>query len=853
MAVLLTCPNGHRWEFDGKGSSACPRCGGAARPASKPETVAANPATPSPARSPAPAAADLPEQFGRYRVLKQLGKGGMGAVYLAHDTQLDRPVALKVPHFSASDGPHVLERFQREARAAATLRHSNICPVYDVGEIDGVRYLTMAFIEGRPLSSLIGDDKPLTVRQAATLVRKLALALKEAHGTGVIHRDLKPSNIMIDKRGEPVLMDFGLARRIDQTDKRLTQSGAILGTPAYMSPEQVSGDLEALGPASDIYSLGVILYELLIARLPFEGPTAAVLGQIMVSEPPPPSKLRPDLDSRVESICLKAMAKKIEGRYASMGELAAALTEYLQSKGQPPTPAPAPKAAPDDASGFRVSRMGGLRSVAQLGRELDIPKATPAFATPRKRKRTARRAGIPPWVWVTGGVSVAGLIVLAIVLLSGPSSDGVKTEPPAGVAKGPTRRTDINEAAPAPKKADQPAPASEPNTPATQPEPSSKPAADFQPLFNGRDLTGWMTANGGPPDPRWSVREGTILCSPGDRIGLWTKARFSDFQLELEYRTSANSGVFFWADTPADRMPDRLTHTLEVEIDKPTGAPDIHGCGALWGVAAPRRVVARANDWNSLSITARGSQVAVAMNGESLLAVDLDQWTEAGKNPDGTANPYQVPVKNMKREGHIGLQAPNGTIEFRAVRIKELTSTAAKTPAAEPKSSRGVAYADTKHERQTLDVYATTGGKSLPVVVWIHGGGWQQGNKSEVEKKPQAFVDRGFVFVSINYRLLPEATIKQMAGDVAKAIRWVHDHANEYGGDPDTILVMGHSAGAQLAALVCTDDRYLRAEGLPLSTIKACVPVDGDTYDVPMQIRTVAERIAGDLQDEIRR
>jgi arylformamidase len=166
-------------------------------------------------------------------------------------------------------------------------------------------------------------------------------------------------------------------------------------------------------------------------------------------------------------------------------------------------------------------------------------------------------------------------------------------------------------------------------------------------------------------------------------------------------------------------------------------------------------------------------------------------------------------------------------------------------PADEPKAHRGLAYAEPKNERQTLDVYAPTEGKqNLPVVVWIHGGGWQAGDKSDVQKKPQAFADKGFVFVSINYRLLPKATIKQMAQDVAKAIRWVHDHARDYGGDPSTILVMGHSAGAQLAALVCTDERYLKAEGLSFALIKGCVPVDGDTYDVVMQIATVEARRA---------
>lgn len=156
--------------------------------------------------------------------------------------------------------------------------------------------------------------------------------------------------------------------------------------------------------------------------------------------------------------------------------------------------------------------------------------------------------------------------------------------------------------------------------------------------------------------------------------------------------------------------------------------------------------------------------------------------------------------------------------------------------AADPTVHRGIAYAGTKNERQTLDVYSPARGKNLPVVVWIHGGGWRAGDKANVQKKPQAFVDRGYVFVSTNYRFVPQVTVKEMAGDVARAIRWVHDHARKYGGDPRSLFVMGHSAGAHLAALVCTDARYLEAEGLRLSIIKGCVPVDTAVYDVPGQI-----------------
>ena len=162
--------------------------------------------------------------------------------------------------------------------------------------------------------------------------------------------------------------------------------------------------------------------------------------------------------------------------------------------------------------------------------------------------------------------------------------------------------------------------------------------------------------------------------------------------------------------------------------------------------------------------------------------------------------------------------------------------------AADPRIHRDLAYAEPENERQTLDVYSPAEGEDHPIVVWIHGGGWQRGDKTEVQMKPKAFVDKGFVFVSTNYRFVPNVTIKEMAGDIAKAIGWVHSHANDYGGDPNTIFVMGHSAGAQLAALVCTDNSYLKFEGITLATIKGCVPVDGDTYDVPMQIATVEQR-----------
>ncbi len=157
-------------------------------------------------------------------------------------------------------------------------------------------------------------------------------------------------------------------------------------------------------------------------------------------------------------------------------------------------------------------------------------------------------------------------------------------------------------------------------------------------------------------------------------------------------------------------------------------------------------------------------------------------------------------------------------------------------------AERNIPYADPGHERQVLDIYSSPGATGLPVVFWIHGGGWQTGDKSSVQIKPQFFVDNNFVFVSTNYRLLPDVDMATIVSDVAKSIHWVHDHIAEHGGDPNRLFVMGHSAGAQLAALVCIDDRYLKAEGLSLAIIKGCVPVDGDTFDVPAIIETAETR-----------
>lgn len=252
--------------------------------------------------------------FGRYRIEQELGRGGMGAVFLALDEQLDRKVAVKVPFFDKDDGNDVIDRFYREARSMAAVRHPNLCPVFDFGQIDGQHFLTMAFIEGQSLAERLKVAPRVPFKQAAALLKKVALALEKAHQAGIVHRDLKPGNIMIDLDEEPIIMDFGLARRKKSGEADLTHTGAVLGSPAYMAPEQVESRSKEIGPPTDVWALGAILYQLVCGRRPFEGSVASILGQIVVQEPVKPTSLFRDIPAEVDAVSQGA----VEGGLATV-------------------------------------------------------------------------------------------------------------------------------------------------------------------------------------------------------------------------------------------------------------------------------------------------------------------------------------------------------------------------------------------------------------------------------------------------------------------------------------------------------------------------------------------------------
>jgi serine/threonine protein kinase len=273
----------------------------------------------------------LPLRVGDYEVIQQVGRGGMGVVYMVRDCALERVAALKIiRHFGPPDG-EAMDRFFRAARLWARLEHPGIVPIYHVGQLDGMPYVVSKFLEGPNLSAFVSHNGDIGARDSARIIAEVADALQFAHEHGVVHRDVKPSNIMMEDDGHPILVDFGLARSLTTSDEAsVTMEGQIVGTPAYMSPEQVDGRLDAIGPPSDVYSLGATLYTLLAGRPPFQGGSVMeTLRMVRETEPEPFRRLNRTVPRDLEAICLKALSGRPSERYTSARAMSEDLRRFL--------------------------------------------------------------------------------------------------------------------------------------------------------------------------------------------------------------------------------------------------------------------------------------------------------------------------------------------------------------------------------------------------------------------------------------------------------------------------------------------------------------------------------------------
>lgn len=340
-----------------------------------------------------------PERIGRFEVRACLGAGAFGWVYRAFDPTLRREVAIKLPRAERLRTETDRARFLNEARAAATIRHPHIVPVYEIGEADGTPFIVMGYVPGSTLADILADrSEPFPSHEAARIVASLALAVQAAHDRGVVHRDLKPANVLFDPdHGEYVVSDFGLARVSDPDDPKESTTG-VAGTPSYMPPEQARGDSAAVGPRSDVYALGVMLFELLTGRLPFTGGSIAeVIARVLTAPPPPASALAPNVPPGLDAVCRQAMAKAPDDRFATAQDMAAALGPFL---------------APELTA-----------ALAQSTVAFDAP---PLATPPRKTGRL--------WVWVAlSVVLIAAAGALAVALWPGTKPVPTAPAPPATV------------------------------------------------------------------------------------------------------------------------------------------------------------------------------------------------------------------------------------------------------------------------------------------------------------------------------------------------------------------------------------------------------------------------------------
>jgi serine/threonine protein kinase len=384
------------------------------------------------------------KQLGPYRIVASLGEGGMAAVYKAFQPAMDRYVALKILPRTFAEDPLFVGRFEHEAKVIAKLQHIHILPVHDYGEAEGYTYIVMPFVEGGTLTGLL-HSKPLPLKQIASIVWQVGDALDYAHTRGIVHRDVKPSNILIDQRGNCLLTDFGIAKMIEGTT-RFTVTGGIIGTPAYMSPEQGLG--QQIDARSDIYALGVILYEMATGQVPFQAETPMAIIVKHINDPLPlPRRVNPAISEALERVILKSMAKNPADRYQTAGELGQAVRAITDNRPEPSTPLQAgPTVIEPSSPSFVPTAIEAPFSSPSIRSAPNIPPAAPArapasmpSAIPAVDQPGALDEGFRVrWIMANGvggclGLTLAGLVIaggISLILAISESVGADTVNPP---------------------------------------------------------------------------------------------------------------------------------------------------------------------------------------------------------------------------------------------------------------------------------------------------------------------------------------------------------------------------------------------------------------------------------------
>lgn len=432
------------------------------------------------------------QKIGKYTLTERLGGGGGGSVYAAYDEMLDREVALKLFAPQATATREMTARFQQEARLTARLNHPGIVPIYDVGEDRGVSYIAMRRLPGNTLSSRINNG-PLSENDATNITLALCDALAYAHARNVVHRDLKPANVLFDEENRPMLVDFGIAKALDGQQATLTEQGTVVGTPPYMSPEQVTG--QGVDQRSDIYSLGILLYQMVTGRPPFSGTSYQVMAAHRDQPPPMPHILRPNINPNLERVILKALAKSPEGRFQSTQEFAEALRAVQRGEStRIVAPPPAPSlGASQPTRIYGANTPTSDRPISRAPKPAPRPSLEAGAGT--STYPTRGTVGAPPIAQQQGGFPIWSLTFLLLLMLcvgsgavagalyypafaGGDGNSGLPTPNTGGVANLPTTTptlAPVGETPTATQEGLPTLPVPEDSTPTNTPEASATP------------------------------------------------------------------------------------------------------------------------------------------------------------------------------------------------------------------------------------------------------------------------------------------------------------------------------------------------------------------------------------------